>query len=287
MRRLQTTCAVMLLGFLVVHCSSSDAQLPPTEAGGEGGGAGNSSAGQAASSSGGDAGSGEGGGSIGGQAPSGGADAVSAGRGGESGEAGSSTSVGEGGAGGDSGAGSGGTSGPGGSGTGVAGGEDGSGGAGGAAGGAGGAAGGAGGDPSGSGSTTGNAAFAAVRAVFDLRCAGCHNGTGNGAARVKLSAVGLNTTPLSDDELYAALTNPLPNTVPSCAGGTLVVPGSLANSQLISKLNDDTPTCGAPTLPNNRMPRGNPACSSANTTNCLTDEQLAAITTWIAAGAPH
>jgi hypothetical protein len=92
---------------------------------------------------------------------------------------------------------------------------------------------------------------------------------------VKLSDNFTGATTLSDADLYAALTNPLPGTVPSCATNTLIVPNNTADSFILTKLSS-TPTCGV------QMPAG---CAASST--CLTSDQLNIISAWITAGAPH
>jgi hypothetical protein len=161
-----------------------------------------------------------------------------------------------------------------------------------------------------------------VRAVFNTRCGGCHNGVGTAANRVKLDDIPASTgsggaggvsggagvsggggvtgagtsgggglggvggaggpTPLDDATLYNTLTTMLDNSFQSCGGEILVKPGDLAGSFLITKLTVDNPVCNS--IQWSRMPLG---CGPSNTAKCLTTDQLATIENWISGGAPH
>ena len=91
----------------------------------------------------------------------------------------------------------------------------------------------------------------------------------------------MGSTALSNADLYTTLSQPIGNTLESCGGKTLVVPGDPFTSFLLTKLGSDTPGCGT------RMPRGNGNCSDNNPGACLTGEQMQTIATWIAGGALH
>ncbi|HEY5373081.1 MAG TPA: hypothetical protein VIK01_05310, partial [Polyangiaceae bacterium] len=131
----------------------------------------------------------------------------------------------------------------------------------------------------GSGGAPAANSFAAVRAVFDSRCAGCHNGVGAAATRVKLDDIGSCTT-LSNADLYATLTTGLPDGTQTCGGKTLVVPSDLVNSFIVTKLTVDNPVCGTAF---NRMPLG---CTTTPA-KCLTSDELTTIENWITGGALH
>ena len=149
---------------------------------------------------------------------------------------------------------------------------------GGGAGGTAGTSGGGTGGTAGGGGAPALGTFADVRALFDTRCATCHNGTGGGATRVKLSDNFAGATPLSDADLYTTLTTALPGTVPSCIGQLLVVPNSVADSVIVSKVSSATPVCGA------QMPFNCATIGNANAP-CLTSDEINVITAWINADA--
>jgi len=107
--------------------------------------------------------------------------------------------------------------------------------------------------------------FGDITAVFAQSCVGCHGGTNT---RISLVA---------DADLYNRLTTPLPPTVPTCAGMTLVVPGSPMASFILQKT-AAMPPCG------NRMPL---RCDDPMSVRaCLSDLTVALISAWIANGAP-
>ena len=311
MRRLCVSVSLVLAAFSLFECSSDNSN--PLGASGNGGSSGAGTAGAHAAGAGGKTSSagasatagasvggsgGDSGSSFAGESgeagqPSGGTSGAGTGGGGTAGVSGGgaggsvagSAGTSGGGAGGASGGGAGGASGGG------AGGASGGGAGGAGGGGAGGAGGGGAGGTagaSGSGGTSGSAgsggapaanSFAAVRLVFDTSCNSCHNGTGTGATRVKLSANFTGATPLSDTDLHATLTAALPDATATCGGKILVVPGDVASSFLVTKLTVDSPVCAAAT---NRMPFG---CST-DASKCLSDADIATIKGWITAGAP-
>ena len=319
MRRLCVSVSLVLAAFSLFECSSDNSNPLGASGNGGSSGAGTagahaagaggktSSAGASATAgasvggSGGDSGSSFAGESGEAGQPSGGTSGAGTGGGGTAGVSGGgaggsvagSAGTSGGGAGGASGGGAGGASGGGAGGAsgGGAGGASGGGAGGAGGGGAGGAGGGGAGGTagaSGSGGTSGSAgsggapaanSFAAVRLVFDTSCNSCHNGTGTGATRVKLSANFTGATPLSDTDLHATLTAALPDATATCGGKILVVPGDVASSFLVTKLTVDSPVCAAAT---NRMPFG---CST-DASKCLSDADIATIKGWITAGAP-
>jgi len=249
-RRAMCVALMGALSQMVVACGDDD---DDAATGGKGGGSGKGGA-SASSGAGGDDGGPLGGkasgGTVGngGTSTTGGSSGGSAGSGGDGGDFPIGGSAGSGGtAGGTAGASAG--SGP----------EGGSGGAGGgvtAGDGAGGEAGGAGGAQS--------VRFQQVTALLTSRCAGCHNG---GDDKVELAF---------DDELYDRLTTPLPTGTRTCVGETLVVADNPASSFILEKISPN-PSCG------NRMPNG---CGTEERP-CLTDEEVALISSWINAGAPE
>ena len=319
MRRLCVSLTLIVAAFSLFECSSDDASNTPSGGGNAGTGgkgtAGSSAAGaggkttasggsNATAGVGGESGSGvagdngEGGDSGEAGQPSGGSSGAGTGGGGTAGTSGgaggtsgASAGTSGGGAGGTSGGGTGGGAGTAGMGGGGAGGTSG-GGAGGTAGtsggGAGGTAGTAGTGGGGAGGTAGSGGapavgtFAAVRELFDSRCASCHNGTDGSSTvltRVKLSDNFTGATPLSNADLYTTLTNPLAS-VPSCVTPThtLIVPNDVTDSFILTKLSS-APTCGS------QMPAGC-ADNTKPTFPCLTSDQLNIVTAWINAGAP-
>ena len=86
--------------------------------------------------------------------------------------------------------------------------------------------------------------------------------------------------------LYGRLTTPLPSTIPYCKGTTLVVKNDAAGSFLanIVKAKSSCMNDGAMQMVA-RMP-DDCSTTSSSPRRCLTTEQAAIISNWIAAGAP-
>lgn len=118
----------------------------------------------------------------------------------------------------------------------------------------------------GSGAGGGSGSFAAVLAIFQDRCVGCHD-----AAKKGLPAYpSLSLTPA--DAHDALVGHPADET----CGGVRVVAGDPANSYLIHKVSESSPCDGA------QMP----ARFEVLPAPPLTSDQIATLTSWIAAGAP-
>ena len=111
--------------------------------------------------------------------------------------------------------------------------------------------------------------FAAVQAVFDAHCTGCHNPSTSLTPGVRRYP----ELPLTAGQSYQGLVGRAAHE--SC-GGTLVVPGDPATSYLVRKLVDSAPCEGS------QMP----ATGEAILPQPLPQAELDAVTTWIAAGAP-
>ena len=109
--------------------------------------------------------------------------------------------------------------------------------------------------------------FAAVQAIFDERCIGCHDAT-------KVGLPSYAALPLTHDASYAALVS---QPAHETCGGVLVKPGKPDESYLIHKTTDNPPCEGM------RMPRA----FEVGISPPLTDAQHATIRAWIAAGAPR
>jgi mono/diheme cytochrome c family protein len=124
-----------------------------------------------------------------------------------------------------------------------------------------------GGSDSGSSGTAARVTMAEVQAIFDSRCVLCHDAS-------KLGLPSFPGLPLTAGASRAALVNQVASEI---GGGTLVIPSSPNQSDLIQKLTSTTPYSGA------QMPRpyelGPPIP--------LTADQINTITTRIAKGAPE
>jgi hypothetical protein len=113
------------------------------------------------------------------------------------------------------------------------------------------------------------AAFAAVQAIFDDKCTGCHD-----ANRPPIPDFpGYPQLPLTVDRSYDALISQ--PSLETC-GGIRVVPGNPDASYLLHKVSDATPCDGL------RMPRGGNIIAPP-----LSATEIATIRSWIAAGAPY
>jgi len=108
--------------------------------------------------------------------------------------------------------------------------------------------------------------FAAVLSIFAARCVICHDPTKQGLPTYP-------QLPLTAAEAYAALVG---HPADEACGGTRVVAGDPQASYLLQKLTHDTPCSGL------RMPRS----FEGPIAPPLSADQVAAITAWIAAGAP-
>jgi len=121
---------------------------------------------------------------------------------------------------------------------------------------------------SGSGGAGGSSAsFAAVLAIFQDRCVTCHDAT----------KMGLPTYPslsLTPGDAYDALVG---HPADETCGGTRVVAGHPETSYLIQKVSQASPCDGA------QMP----ARFEVQPAPPLTSDQIATLTSWIAAGAPR
>lgn len=112
------------------------------------------------------------------------------------------------------------------------------------------------------------ATFDDVKGILSAQCATCHNGSNT---RVDLR---------DNEGLYARLTSEMGSET-KCASNTLVVPGDPDASVLVAITSSTKATpCSV------RMPM---KCSLTDTTarSCLDEDQLAAFSAWIAAGAPE
>ena len=113
--------------------------------------------------------------------------------------------------------------------------------------------------------------FAAVQAVLDARCVTCHDAS---ATKLTPGVQRYPQLPLTSGRAYDALVG---QPADETCGGTRVVPHDTAHSYLEHKLLDQYPCAGG------RMPMGGEAMQGPT----LSQAELDAFATWIAAGAPR
>ena len=131
----------------------------------------------------------------------------------------------------------------------------------------GGQAGGHGGGSGGTGAGGSAASFSDVLAIFEARCVNCHDATKQGLPAYPALS-------LTSGDAYSSLVG---HPADETCGGVRVVAGDPASSYLIHKVSDATPCDGA------RMPAKYEALPAPP----LTSDEIATLTSWIAAGAPR